>query len=88
MYVVDDAPLRDAATLLPAHVRVTALGARPPAAMAHTLAEADPDARLPGRGAYLHHDEACAREAVRRRGFERSLRTTVRLPDDLLESLS
>ncbi|TMK64703.1 MAG: YlxR family protein [Actinobacteria bacterium] len=50
--------------------------------------EADPDARLPGRGAYLHHDEACAREAVRRRGFERSLRTTVRLPDDLLESLS
>ena len=50
--------------------------------------EADPDARLPGRGAYLHRDEACAREAVRRRGFERSLRTTVGLPDDLLESLS
>jgi len=50
--------------------------------------EADPAARLPGRGAYLHRDEACAREAVRRRGFERSLRTTVGLPDDLLESLS
>jgi len=49
--------------------------------------EADPDARLPGRGAYLHRDEACAREAVRRRGFERSLRTTLGLPDDLLESL-
>jgi len=49
--------------------------------------EADPDARLPGRGAYMHRDEACAREAVRRRGFERSLRTTVGLPDDLLESL-
>jgi uncharacterized protein len=49
--------------------------------------EADPDARMPGRGAYLHGDEACAREAVRRRGFERSFRTPVRTPDDLLESV-
>ena len=47
----------------------------------------DPGARLPGRGAYLHREEDCAREAVRRGGFERSLRTKVGVPDDLLESL-
>ena len=46
VYVVDDTPLRDAATLLPAHVRVTALGARPLTAMARTLAEDDADALI------------------------------------------
>jgi uncharacterized protein len=47
--------------------------------------EADREARAPGRGAYLHRNEACAREAVRRRGFDRSFRTPVRTPDNLLE---
>jgi uncharacterized protein len=49
--------------------------------------EADPEARLEGRGAYLHPEKSCAREAVRRRGFERSFRAPVRTPDDLLESV-
>ena len=47
----------------------------------------DPDGRQPGRGAYLHPDARCAREAERRRGFDRSFRTQVRTPADLLESL-
>jgi uncharacterized protein len=47
--------------------------------------EPDPRASAPGRGAYLHRDPACAREAVRRRGFDRSFRAPVRTPDDLLE---
>ena len=47
--------------------------------------EADPDAQAPGRGAYLHRDEACAREAVRRRGFDRSFRAPVGTPDNVLE---
>ena len=46
--------------------------------------ELDPDMRAPGRGAYLHPTADCAREAVRRRGFERSLRAAVAIPDDLL----
>lgn len=44
--VVDDAPLRDAAALLPPRVRVVTIGAAPPAAMARTLAELDPDALI------------------------------------------
>ena len=46
---------------------------------------ADPDRRLPGRGAYLHPDPACASLAVRRGGFDRSFRAPVGAPD--LESL-
>jgi protein O-GlcNAc transferase len=46
VYVVDDTPLRDAATLLPAHVRIITLGATPSTAMARTLAEADADALI------------------------------------------
>jgi uncharacterized protein len=50
--------------------------------------EADPAGTLPGRGAYLHRNSACAREAIRRRGFDRSFRTQMRPPaDSLLESL-
>ncbi|HET9762462.1 MAG TPA: tetratricopeptide repeat protein, partial [Casimicrobiaceae bacterium] len=44
--VVDDAPLRDAATLLPQRLRVVLLGATPPSAMARTLAELDLDALI------------------------------------------
>jgi predicted RNA-binding protein YlxR (DUF448 family) len=46
---------------------------------------ADPAARRQGRGAYLHPSEDCAREAMRRRGFDRSFRAPVATPDDLLE---
>ena len=49
--------------------------------------ERDCAGTAPGRGAYLHADPACAREAARRRGFERSFRAPVDTPDDLLESV-
>ena len=35
----------------------------------------DPQARLPGRGAYLHPRQACLELACRRRAFPRALRT-------------
>ena len=35
----------------------------------------DPQARLPGRGAYLHPSQACLDLALRRRAFPRALRT-------------
>ena len=48
--------------------------------------EADPDARKPGRGAYLcRGNRACAELAVARRGFERSFRGPVSIPDNLLD---
>ena len=34
----------------------------------------DPQARLPGRGAYLHSSQACFEQAQRRRAFPRALR--------------
>src|SRR5215472_10394027 len=34
----------------------------------------DPQARRPGRGAYLHHSQACFEQAQRRRAFSRALR--------------
>ena len=50
--------------------------------------EPDPSGTAPGRGAYLHREPACAQEAIRRRGFDRSYRAEVQPPDDsLLESL-
>ncbi|QIK66939.1 YlxR family protein [Nocardioides sp. HDW12B] len=36
----------------------------------------DPPARRPGRGAYLHPDEDCLAQALRRRAFPRALRIT------------
>jgi predicted RNA-binding protein YlxR (DUF448 family) len=51
------------------------------------VVEPDPDATQIGRGAYLHRDPECAAAAVRRRGFERSFRAPVAIPDDLLESV-
>ena len=47
----------------------------------------DRSGRASGRGAYLHREESCARQAVRTRAFERSLRAPVDTPDDLLESV-
>jgi len=34
----------------------------------------DPQARLPGRGAYLHPSQSCFEQAQRRRAFARALR--------------
>jgi len=34
----------------------------------------DPQARLPGRGAYVHPSQICFEQAQRRRGFSRALR--------------
>jgi len=45
----------------------------------------DPDRCLPGRGAYLCPDPDCARKAVQRRGFQRTLRGQLSIPDNLLE---
>jgi predicted RNA-binding protein YlxR (DUF448 family) len=45
----------------------------------------DPEARLPGRGAYVCQNTNCMAEAVRRHGFERSFRTAVRVPNDHLD---
>jgi predicted RNA-binding protein YlxR (DUF448 family) len=35
---------------------------------------ADPQARLPGRGAYLHLSQSCLEQAQRRKAFGRALR--------------
>ena len=42
----------------------------------------DPEARLPGRGAYLHRDERCWEQAVHRNAFRRALRRNLHLPAD------
>ena len=34
----------------------------------------DPQARLPGRGAYVHPSQTCFEQALRRRAFSRALR--------------
>ncbi|MCL2782603.1 MAG: YlxR family protein [Propionibacteriaceae bacterium] len=41
----------------------------------------DKHARLPGRGAWLHDDEACRQAAAKRGGFARSFRQRVTLGD-------
>jgi len=43
---------------------------------------ADPAARRPGRGAYLHPNLDCLERARRRRAFPRALRVTGTLADD------
>jgi predicted RNA-binding protein YlxR (DUF448 family) len=48
--------------------------------------QADPDQRLPGRGAYVC-DRACAERALQRGGFARALRSSVLIDPDLLHSL-
>jgi predicted RNA-binding protein YlxR (DUF448 family) len=37
----------------------------------------DPRRRLPGRGAWLHPDRTCLKQAVRRRAFQRAFRGAV-----------
>ncbi|HXP19378.1 MAG TPA: YlxR family protein [Streptosporangiaceae bacterium] len=45
---------------------------------------ADPAARRPGRGAYLHPSSDCLERARRRRAIPRALRATVPLSDGRL----
>lgn len=42
---------------------------------------ADPDAVLPGRGAYVHPSAACWQAAVKKRAFARALRAPVATTD-------
>jgi predicted RNA-binding protein YlxR (DUF448 family) len=46
---------------------------------------ADPDARAPGRGAYVHPTPECAARGLRARPLARTLRTTVTVPDELVD---
>jgi predicted RNA-binding protein YlxR (DUF448 family) len=46
---------------------------------------ADPDAHAPGRGAYVHPTSECAARGLRARQLARSLRTTVTVPDELVD---
>ncbi|WP_305094730.1 YlxR family protein [Prescottella sp. R16] len=45
----------------------------------------DPARRLPGRGAWLHHDLKCLNEAGRRRAFGRALRVSGSLDSSELD---
>jgi uncharacterized protein len=42
----------------------------------------DPSGKAPGRGAYVHRDRDCVREATRRGSLARALRVSLS-PDDL-----
>jgi predicted RNA-binding protein YlxR (DUF448 family) len=44
---------------------------------------ADPDAHLPGRGAYVHRDQECWDTALRRNALRRALRAGVAAPAEL-----
>lgn len=46
----------------------------------------DPTGRAPGRGAYLHAEQACLELARRRRALERSLKAAV--PDEVWAELA
>jgi predicted RNA-binding protein YlxR (DUF448 family) len=45
----------------------------------------DPDATLPGRGAWLHTAQDCWEAAVRRRAFPRAFRAPATIPQDTLD---
>ena len=49
---------------------------------------ADPQRRLPGRGAWLHADEQCRATALRRGGFAKAFRRRVTVPEDLFEAFA
>jgi hypothetical protein len=42
----------------------------------------DPSGKVPGRGAYVHRDPGCVREATKRGALARALRVSLS-PDDL-----
>jgi uncharacterized protein len=50
------------------------------------VVRADPSGRAPGRGAYLHPDQACLDQARRRHALERALKA--RVPEELWAELS
>lgn len=43
--------------------------------------------RLPGRGAYVHARLSCFERAAARRAFSRTLRRTVRIPENIVSEL-
>ncbi|MEO8289601.1 MAG: YlxR family protein [Gaiellaceae bacterium] len=47
----------------------------------------DPSRSSPGRGAYTHPRLACFERAVARRAFSRTLRRTVKIPENLVHEL-
>jgi predicted RNA-binding protein YlxR (DUF448 family) len=47
----------------------------------------DRQRRSPGRGAYVHARLSCFERAAARRAFSRTLRRTVRIPDNLVSEL-
>jgi uncharacterized protein len=47
----------------------------------------DPGKRSPGRGAYVHGRLSCFERAADRRAFSRTLRRTVRIPENLVSEL-
>jgi len=44
----------------------------------------DPPGRAPGRGAYVHPTPGCARRGLRPRPLGRAFRTSVIVPDELV----
>lgn len=69
---------------VPVRMCIGCRGRAPRSALVRYVATRDEDgsivvvrdlaARLPGRGAWLHDDEACVRQAVRKRMLRRALR--------------
>jgi uncharacterized protein len=45
----------------------------------------DRDARMPGRGAWLHESRDCFEAAVARRGFHRAFKAPVTIPEDTVD---
>jgi predicted RNA-binding protein YlxR (DUF448 family) len=48
----------------------------------------DPEARLPGRGAWLHRTRDCFDAAVARSGFNRAFKAPVTIQDDTVDFTS
>ena len=49
---------------------------------------ADPSARLPGRGAWVHPSESCIELAVRRKAFGRALKVSGALDTERIRALA
>jgi N utilization substance protein A len=66
-------------------------GERAPRALLHRFATVegrlvpDPQARIAGRGAWVHPTRECFDAAVARRGFHRALRAPVTIPDETVD---
>ncbi|HYF26645.1 MAG TPA: YlxR family protein [Baekduia sp.] len=68
--------------------RCAGCGERAPRTLLHRFATVegrlvpDPEARLPGRGSWVHRTRDCFDAAVARRGFQRALKAPVTIPED------